>query len=268
VDRPGFRPRAFTAEVTGAGRPIIFIPGLGSPGEVWAETVDHLADQGGYECHVITLAGFAGRPPISEPISAAVRRDLTRYIRSRRLVRPIIVGHSMGGFIALWLASSFPENTGPVVIVDAGPALSGDLAVARALRERWADASDAEFAARARQMYSGMATNPRRLARISSLAAKSDRRTIGEAIYEMIVTDLRDDVAAIRSPVLFVLADGIYQRRIRTQIGRIRNKRIVVIPRARHFVMIDAPERFFAAIDNFLAAADEARGEATDRDRD
>jgi len=252
VDRRDFRPRAFGVEVTGRGHPILFIPGLGSPGEVWAGTVRHLA--AAYECHVLTLSGFAGRPPIDEPLSAAVRRDLTRYIRSRRLVRPIVVGHSMGGFIALWLAASFPENIGPVIVVDAGPALSGDLEAARLLRARWVDASDEEFAIQARHMYAGMASNPKRLAAISALAARSDRRTIGDAIYEMVTTDLTDRMPEIRAPVLFVLADGIFQHRIRKQVAGVRAKEIVVVPRARHFVMIDAPARFLDAVDAFLAA--------------
>jgi len=263
ADRKDFRPRAFKAEISGSGPPIIFIPGLGSPGEVWTETVAHLEDS--YECHVLTLAGFAGHPPIDEPLSAAVRRDLTRYIRSRRMKRPIVVGHSMGGFIALWLAVSFPENIGPVIIVDAGPALSGDLDEAKQRRARWAEATDEEFEVQAKYMYSGMATNPKRIEAISTLASHSDRRTIGDAIFEMMRTDLTDRMPEIRAPVLFVLADGGLQQRIRKQVEGVPDKEIVVVPRARHFVMIDDPKRFFEAIDTFLEAhppKDPAKAEA------
>ena len=252
ADRKDFQPRAFGVEVTGSGPPIIFIPGLGSPGEVWAGTVRALEDR--YECHVLTLSGFAGRPPIDEPLSAAVRRDLTRYIRSRRLDHPIVVGHSMGGFIALWLGASTPENIGALIVVDAGPALSGDLDAAKLLRSRWADATDEEFARQARYMYSGMASDPRRLEAISSLAARSDRRTIGDAIYEMVITDLTDRMPEIRAPALFVLADGGLQQRIRKQVEGVADKEVVVIPKARHFVMIDDPKRFIAAVEAFLEA--------------
>ncbi len=250
ADRRDFEPKAFGVEVRGEGPPILFIPGLGSPGLVWAETVDRLEDR--YECHVLTLSGFAGRPPIEEPLSAAVRRDLVRYIRSRRLRDPAVVGHSMGGFIALWLAVSSPANTGPVIIVDAGPALSGDLDDARLLRERWVQAADDEFARRARSMYAGMAADPKRLAPISALAAKSDRRTIGDAIYEMMITNLTDRMPEIRSPVLFLLADGPLQHRIRRQAAGVPDKAIIVVPRTRHFVMIDAPDRFVEELEAFL----------------
>lgn len=252
ADRKDFEPKAFGVTISGSGHPIIFIPGLGSPGEVWASTVREL--EASYECHVLTLSGFAGRPPIDEPLSAAVRRDLTRYIRSRRMKQPIIVGHSMGGFIALWLATSAPENIGPVIVVDAGPALSGDLEEARQLRARWAQASDEEFAVQAKYMYTGMATDPKRLEAISTLAARSDRRTIGDAIYEMMITDLTDRMPDIRAPVLFVLADGIFQQRIRKQVEGVPDKEIVVVPKARHFVMIDDPKRFVEEVEAFLEA--------------
>jgi pimeloyl-ACP methyl ester carboxylesterase len=103
-------------------------------------------------------------------------------------------------------------------------------------------------------MYSGMASDPKRLETISTLAAKSDRRTIGDAIYEMVITDLTDRMPAIRAPVLFVLADGSFQQRIRKQVEGVRNKEIVVVPKARHFVMIDDPKRFFEAVHTFLEA--------------
>ena len=37
---------------------MILIPGLTCGGDVWKSTVEHFKDR--YECHVLTLAGFAG----------------------------------------------------------------------------------------------------------------------------------------------------------------------------------------------------------------
>src|SRR5262245_8317806 len=50
-----FKPVAFHVEVKGHGRPIVLIPGLGCPGEVWDDVVAHLGDD--YESHVLTLSG-------------------------------------------------------------------------------------------------------------------------------------------------------------------------------------------------------------------
>ena len=245
-----FKPVAFHVEVKGHGRPVIFIPGLGCPGEVWDDVVAHLGDD--YESHVLTLSGFAGQDAITEPLSAAVRRDLTRYIRSRHLRDPVIVGHSMGGFIAYWIASYHPELVGPVIVVDASPALSGDLDEARALRSRWKNASDEEFNDGMRAAFMSMSSVPRKMAPVADAVVRSDRRAIGNAIYEMVTTDLTDKVKEITAPVLVIAADGGYQTRIRTQIETIPDHDMIVVPHTRHFVWYDDPEAFYKALDKFL----------------
>jgi N-formylmaleamate deformylase len=245
-----FTPVAFGVAVTGHGRPVVFIPGLGCPGEVWDDTVAHLGDD--YESHVLTLSGFAGRDAIDEPLSAAVRRDLTRYIRSRHLHDPIIVGHSMGGFIAYWIASYHPELVGPVIVVDAGPALSGDLDEAKALRARWKNASDDEFAGGMRAAFTSMTSVPKKMEPVIAAVTRSDRRAIGDAIFEMVTTDLTDRVKDITAPVLVIAADGGFQQRIRAQIETIPDHAMIVMPHTRHFVMYDDPDGFFKLIDKFL----------------
>jgi len=90
-------PRSFSVEVHGRGSPVLLIPGLACGGEVWAQTVDRY--QASHELHVLTLAGFAGQKPIEAPSLSTVRSELAAYIREHRLERPIVVGHSLGGFV-------------------------------------------------------------------------------------------------------------------------------------------------------------------------
>ncbi len=251
-DASGFKPRSFASKVSGHGRAVIFIPGLGCPGEVWDGTVDHLGDE--IETHVLTLSGFAGRPRIDGPLAATVRKELIRYIRSRHLDKPIIVGHSLGGTIAYWLAATAPDLIGGVIIVDAGPALADtDDETARSLRNMWAQAGDDELPEQVRTAYSSMVTDPKTIEPILGAIAKSDRRTMGDAIYETVTTDLRDQVANIRAPVLVVLADGGYQQMITQQVEAIPDHLVKVMPHTRHFVMYDDPEGFYRLVDKFLA---------------
>ncbi len=247
-----FEPVAFGVEVSGEGRPVVLIPGLGCPGSVWDETVKHLGAH--YQTHVLTLSGFAGRERIKEPLSAAVRRDLTRYIRARHLDHPILIGHSMGGFIAYWMASYHPDLVGPVIVVDASPALSGDLEDAKELRTKWYEASDDEFADHIRIVFSSMTKHPQRMQEVIAKVVRSDRRAIGNAIYEMMATDLTEQVHQIKAPVLVIAADGGLQKRIEEQVAPIPDHQVVVLPGTRHFVMFDDPEGYFHAIDEFLDA--------------
>ncbi len=253
VDAKGFKPRSFAVHVSGEGRPIIFIPGLGCPGSVWDETVAHLGDH--VEAHVLTLSGFAGRKPVKPPLAATVRKELVRYIRSNKLDKPIIVGHSLGGFIAYWLAATAPDLIGGVIVVDAGPALADtDAETGHELRNMWAQAGDDELPQQIRTAYTSMTIDPRHMEPFIDAIARSDRQAMGDAIYELVTTDLRDKIHAIRAPLLLLLADGGYQQLYKKMVEPIPDHQVIVIAKTRHFVMFDDPIGFYAAVDKFLAA--------------
>ncbi len=251
VNRAGFEPTAFTARVHGEGRPVIFIPGLGCPGEVFDDVVEHLGDR--YESHVLTLSGFAGVPAIRPPLAAKVRKELVHYIRSNRLESPIIVGHSMGGFIAYWLAATAPDAIGGVVVVDAGPSLEAGSEYARLLRNTWAQAGDDELPIQIRNVFTSMTRHPRRIEPFLARIAKSDRQAIGDAIYELVTTDITDKLDSIEVPSLIVLADGGLQNRYKKQVADIPGHAVVVIPRTGHFVWFDDLDGFDRVLDKFLA---------------
>ena len=148
-------PTAFKVQVTGQGAPVIFIPGFTCPGSVWDATVDAIKTD--HECHVITIAGFAGVPASGvDPILAGVRDQLIDYIKDKQLNHPIIVGHSIGGVLALWLAEKEPTLVSKLVVVDTLPFIGiyfkpdGDAEsikpVAEAFRSRMQSATQAEFA--------------------------------------------------------------------------------------------------------------------------
>src|ERR1700689_4316516 len=113
---------SFHVDIIGKGKPMILIPGFASSGKTWDSTVARYKDR--YECHVLTLAGFAGEPRIEAPFLETVRKDLAIYIRKNKMEKPVLVGHSLGGFMALWLAAKEPDLVGPLVIVDSLPFLA------------------------------------------------------------------------------------------------------------------------------------------------
>lgn len=271
---------AFRVTKTGSGPAMILIPGLVSSGEVWSTTVDRFKAR--YECHVLTLAGFAGQPPL--PLGAdgpafldTERREIIRYIQAERLDRPILVGHSLGAFLALWVASTNPDLVGPVIAVDGVPFLpalmnpAADVASARAqaaqIRDMYAGLTPSQLESQSMMALPSMMKNPADVERAKAWSAVSDPKTTGAVMYEMMTTDLREQVAAIRTPVLLIAAaefakDADLEARVRTayeqQVAKVPNHRVVVAEDARHFVMWDAPEFLWTTMQTFLTDAEKA----------
>lgn len=261
-------PSSFQVVVKGSGRPMILIPGLSSPCEVWEGTIRHYSDR--YEVHCVTLAGFAGIEPVKGEFLPRVRRELVEYIKTRKLDRPIIVGHSLGGFLAYWIASTEPGLVGPIVAVDGLPAL-GALMNPAVTAEELARQGDAfyrmitaqtpeQFAAQTRGSLAQMITKKEDLDRIAEYAVKSDPATVALAVKELMSLDLRQEVRKIRTPLLLIAAPGGIpsemaagiRERYEAQIAAVPDHQTVVATSARHFVMLDDPAFFFSTLDAFL----------------
>ena len=252
---PAFTPTSFGVEVSGAGRPVILIPCLGCPGSIWKATVAHLAPTA--QVHVLTLSGFAGRPPIDPPLVATVRTELAAYIRDRHLDHPVVIGHSLGGFLTYWIAATEPDLVGPVVAVDSPPAIGampGGAEAAAGMRDSWKQMPAEQFATAIRQFFSTMANDPAQLEPLLAEIQRSDQRAMADAFYELFTTDIRADLPKITAPVLAIIADGPYQKLIADQLTPIPHHEVVILPHTKHIVMYDDPAGFQRALDGFLAA--------------
>ncbi|MCU6434216.1 alpha/beta hydrolase [Undibacterium sp. Jales W-56] len=261
--------QAFQVKVSGQGKPMILIPGLASSGEVWNDTVAHYSSQ--YRCAVLTLAGFAGAPAISGPYLQQVEDALARYISDNKLDHPVIVGHSLGGFLAMKLASDYPDKVGKVVIVDALPALGAQQMpsvtavqleeMARTVRDRMLQSDPAQQNARRRATIATMVSKPEDIERIAVWGDKSDSNTVANAMYELLAQDMRQDISKIAAPTLVMGTWIAYKEYVprttiesvfKTQFAKLPNAKITLADHARHFIMVDDPGWMFEQMDSFL----------------
>jgi pimeloyl-ACP methyl ester carboxylesterase len=111
-----------------------------------------------------------------------------------------------------------------------------------------------DFGQAIREFFAPMARDPAALAPIVAEALRSDPHAVGEAAYELCTIDLRADAGRLSAPLLAILADGPYQRMIRAQLASVPDRDVVIVPRTRHFVMLDEPRAFLAVLDAFLTA--------------
>ncbi len=262
-------PTAFSVQVTGKGRPMILIAGLASSGAVWDATVAHFAPH--YKCYVLQLAGFAGAPTIQAPLLETVEKELAAYIDDQHLEHPTIVGHSLGGFLALKLAIDYPTKLGQLVIVDSLPALGAaqmpDLTpgqlkdMARRIRDGMLSGDAAAQEAGRRATIAGMVSAPQDVERIVQWGGQSDRKVVADAMYDIMATDLRQDIARIKAPTL-VLGSWVaykayapkaaFEANYKAQYAKLPGVQVALSDIARHFIMYDDSEWMFARMDEFL----------------
>ena len=265
-------PAAFTVEVTGQGRPLILIPGLASSGDVWQGTVARLcAPQVARQCHVLTLAGFAGVAPIEGDLLAQAEQQLADYIGANKLGQPVIIGHSLGGFLALKMAIDHPARTGRLVILDSLPALGATQLPSitpeqlQAMSQQMQSAMRAQDASSAsasqRRTVTSMVSAPADVERIIGWGQRSDRETVIRAMGTLMASDLRQDVAKVQSPTLvlgtWIAYKGYAPRAaieatFQQQYAQLPGVQIALADTARHFIMYDQPDWMYARIEQFL----------------
>lgn len=90
-------------ECRGEGQPVLFIQGVGVHGAAWRPQADALA--GGFSCAAFDNRGIGGSQPAGGEISIPqMARDALAVMDAAGLESAHVVGHSMGGLIALELA--------------------------------------------------------------------------------------------------------------------------------------------------------------------
>jgi pimeloyl-[acyl-carrier protein] methyl ester esterase len=264
-----FAPSRFTVEVRGEGPDVILIPGLGSSRDVWAAQVEALSAT--HRLHLVQINGFAGQP-VGAPagqILAPVVEELSQYIEAYTPGRPAIIGHSMGGLTGLMLARAHPERVGKLMIVDSlpfysvlfnpGATVAAVEPQARAMRDQIAALDDASFAAQQNMMTARLVKTPERRQTVIDWSAASDRATFAQAMYEVMTTDMRGELANVTTPITVVYAadpaiapDAVIDGLWRGQYASASNVSFVRIDGAFHFVMLDQPAAFQAAVADFL----------------
>ena len=268
-----FAPTRFTVIDEGTvGKPdVLLIPGLSSSRAVWEGEAKLLAPN--YRLHLVQVNGFAGTPAgvnASGPILPGIVDELHGYIEAAG-IHPVVVGHSLGGLLAMMLADKYPGDVRKMVIVDTLPfyavLFSADATVettkpyAEVMRKQMMAVPADQYAAMQPAIAAQMVKDPEGQKLVAASSGASDRAVVVEAMAEDMVTDLRGDVATIKVPTLVLYEydptlqqpdAATYEASVKAGYQPMPNVTLVRVDGSRHFIMYDQPAKFDAALEGFL----------------
>jgi pimeloyl-ACP methyl ester carboxylesterase len=248
-----------------AGRPIIFIPALYCGPWEWNAQIDSLST--GYDLYVLTLPGFDGRPMVSgDSLLRRAARDLHLLISSRRLVHPTVVGHSLGGTLAVLFSETYPSDVANVVTVEGGH----PIASTQKLRDDRTESAVRPFVGISRAAFGPalvkyqlqyVITSKADVAAMERLAARSDPAAIVAWLRAALPLDLTPGLHSVTATFTAIIpydatidpfngfpSESAKRAAYERWVANTPHGSVVVIAPSRHFVMFDRPKAFAEAV--------------------
>jgi len=271
--RIGGREVAYT--VAGRGDPLLLVHGLGSTRQTWQGILDALA-----ETHTVIAPDLPGHgesdPPAGDYSLGAFAVELRNLLISLGLRSATIIGHSLGGGIAMQFAYQFPDRTDRLALIGSGglgPQLSPMLRAATLPGANAVIAVLARFPQAFTRRFLGYLTRI-----VPGVLARPDAGSVAEDLHRLTdagkrhsfvrtarnVIDWRGqtvsatETLALLTDLPVLLAWGADDRVIppyhhRAVAGLLTGPHLAEIAGAGHFVHISAPDQITAAVLKFLA---------------
>jgi pimeloyl-ACP methyl ester carboxylesterase len=254
------------------GKPdVVLIPGLSSSRSVWDAEAKLLAPN--YRLHLVQVDGFAGAPAgvnASGPMLPGIVEELHEYIAAAG-IHPVVVGHSLGGLLALMLADKYPGDVRKMVIVDTLPfyaTLFNPNATVEATKP-YADQMKTQMMGMPAEQYAAMqpmiaaqlVNDPAAQKLVAAASGASDRAVVVEAMTEDMMTDMRGEVAKIQVPTLVLYEydaamkqpdPAAFEAAMKAGYAPMPHVTLVRVDGSKHFIMYDQPAKFDAALEAFL----------------
>ncbi len=253
--RPVSPPAAPAASGLGRGTPVVIVPGLGSSASDWMPTARLLARR--HRVMFVDLPG-QGASAMPEPFSLeraaqALDRSLTRSTGEP----VILVGHSLGGLVAMAEACARPGRVRGLVLVETAlrPQVTGGE------RRAALTALDRDYGGMLRRAYGDFGRDSAQGAALFRAVSAEDPAVVKRWIRLAFTADLSGRVARLRCPLLVVLAPRSWPKGepwVETAAalgyGAAPRERAVRLDGCGHFLMLDRPDELARLIERFAAA--------------
>ena len=240
-------------EIRGSGRPVYLLHGLALDHSIWLEMADTYADQAQFI--MPDLRGH-GRTPLGNADASLEQfaRDAIQLADFLGHERFILVGHSMGGYIALALAETHPERlAGLVMVTSNARSDSPEKRESRLEEARRALAEGTQSIGStliSRMMPEGELVQPdEHMCEVVSNSSSEGFANVQEAMAKR--PNRLNVLRSLTCPVLAIAGgkDRILPREIALEVAEnAKQGRAVCLPEVGHLAMIEVPYTLGALI--------------------
>ena len=257
VQLTGFSQQTIQVQQNGEGNPILFLPGFANSSEVWKDTQKQLV--GNNQIHLVDYAGVNGLAPTESPWLPQVNTALLEYIQSEDLNNLTIIGHSLGGTIALYLAAELKERVKEIILVDAllhtaklmfpnQTEFQYDNPYSTSMMEMDENA----FKAMATQQVSMMTFSEDKRPQLVNWILNTDRKTYVNGYIDYLNFNATTYLEQIDCPVLILGATSYGEEQAKhtykDQYKKLKNYDLKMAPTSAHYIMYDQPEWFYTQL--------------------
>jgi 2-succinyl-6-hydroxy-2,4-cyclohexadiene-1-carboxylate synthase len=258
---------ALNVETAGSGPALVLLHGFTGTAGTWAGQLPALAAR--YSTVAVDMLGHGASEAPADPARYGIEHvsaDVLAVLDRLEIRRAAVLGYSMGGRAALYLAAAAPERVTALMLESASPGIAdaSERAARAAQDDELAGVIERDgvavfvdrwerlpmFASQARLPDAARAAVRAQRVAQSARGLANSLRGLGQGTQR----PLFDRLGGLRMPVLLIAGalDGRYAALSRAMHEAIPASRLAVVPDAGHTVHLEQPEAFQRAVLDFL----------------
>lgn len=221
---------------------MVLIHDLGSRATVWDEVIPFLLST--FDVHAFEMAGHGTTRPVAEPgIDAEVAR-LEEFLADNDIEYPTLVGHGLGGMVALRYALDHPTRVYRLIVIDTAPK---QLATPEQ-KQQLVQALAKDYGPTVAERYLNMSPDPAIADRVVDTALRTDSASFIGLLLSTMDLDMTPELEGLSVPLLVVGSEMMFPGGENSEavlyavgFGHTRSLSFKRIVGSGHFVMLEQP---------------------------
>jgi pimeloyl-ACP methyl ester carboxylesterase len=217
---------------------VILVHGLSGSMRWWSRNVQALAQD--HRVYLVDLPGFGTMSRVRTRFALVnVAQWLLAWMEAVDIRQAHFMGHSMGGYICIWIAAHHPEVVSRLVLISP--------AVLSRIHTVWGYALPLLTAIRyiKRGFFFILAYD----------ALRAGPLTLLRAAHDLLSVNAEEDISRVTAPTLLIWGEN--DTMVPPSVGqilrtKIANSRLVILKNASHVSMYDQPQQFNRLVEAFL----------------